>query len=130
MKKINLDKVGMTASAICGIHCIALPFVFIIIPYASIAFLEGSLFEWGFILFSLIIASFAMIQGFLAHKKWLPLILASIGFFIFISTKTSDGHSHETFSGSLIFALAGALICCAHFFNHKFSKLANCNCSH
>jgi hypothetical protein len=125
-----LDKVGMTASSICGIHCLLMPLVFVLFPYASIAFLHGEMFEWGFILFSLTIACFAMVQGFFLHKQWIPLALATFGFGTFIGVKIGSPHSHETFSGALVFVLAGALICMAHYLNHRFIKRHSCSCEH
>ena len=125
-----IDKIGMTASGICSIHCLLLPLVFVLFPYASVAFIKGEMFEWGFILFSLTIACFAMMQGFLVHKKWIPLALALVGFGTFIGVRLSRPNSHETFSGSLIFVLAGVLICTAHYLNHKFIKKHRCICSH
>ncbi len=127
---MTLDKIGMTASSICGVHCILTPFILILFPYASIAFVDGKMFEWGFMLFSLIVACFALIQGFLTHKKWVPLALASFGFSTFITVKILYGHSAETFSGALVFVMAGALICVAHLLNHKFCKKNHCECEH
>jgi hypothetical protein len=125
-----IDKIGMTASSICGVHCLVLPFVFVLFPYASIAFVKGEMFEWGFILFSLTIACFAMAQGFLVHRKWYPLILAMVGFTTFIAVRIANPELHETFSGALVFFFAGALICLGHYLNHKFIKKHRCICTH
>ncbi len=120
--KVDLDKMGMTCSQICGWHCIITPFIFMFFPYASIAFLKNELFEWGFITFSLIIASFALIQGFLVHKKWTSLALACIGFIIFIIMKIFFENIHQTFSGGLTFFVAGMMIFFAHYINHNACK--------
>ncbi len=126
---MNLDKVGMTASSICGVHCILTPVLLVLFPYASIAFIHGEFFEWGFILFSLILASFALFQGFLVHKKFIPFILAFTGFFTFIVVKLLSGSKHESFSSAIIFVIAGSLICFSHYINHKHCKHSKC-CEH
>jgi len=125
-----LDKLGMAASGLCGIHCLILPIVFVLFPYASVAFVKGEFFEWSFLLFSITIASFAMVQGLLVHRKLIPLAVALLGFMLFIWTRTVNHDVHETFSGSLMLVLAGALICGAHYLNHKFIKNHKCACSH
>jgi len=128
--KINLDKIGMISSQICGIHCFLMPFLFAMFPFAGIAFAKGELFEWGFIGFSFSLAAFAMTQGFISHGKWYPTTLASVGFIILIYLKLKFEHGHETFSGSFIFILPGILVFMAHFFNHKFLITARCRCDH
>lgn len=128
--KIDLDKIGMIGSQLCGWHCLLMPFLFVLFPFASVAFVKGEIFEWTFILFSLALALFSLTQGFLLHKKKIPMFFASIGFFIFIFTKLKLEHSHETFSGSLIFVFAGSMIFLSHYFNHKFTKHIHCECDH
>ena len=129
-----LDKLGMVCSTVCGIHCLLLPFLITIIPYASISWAYGDLFEWGFLSFSLAIASFTLLQGFLVHKRMKPLIFASIGFILFIVTRMAGGHSHSIpvengYQEYVIYGLAGILICLAHYTNHKLCHITrHCNC--
>lgn len=128
--KMNLDKIGMTASQICGFHCLLMPFVFVLFPFASVAFIKGELFELAFIGFSFVLACFALTQGFMTHRKWYPMSLAAIGFFIFAFVKLKFEHAHETFSGSLIFVMAGMLVFFAHYLNHKFIHHHSESCTH
>ena len=45
---INLDKLGMTASLTCAVHCMAMPLVITILPYVGLSFIASEGFEYTF----------------------------------------------------------------------------------
>ena len=51
IQKLNLDKVGMGASLLCGIHCALLPVLFTTLPLIGAELLKSKHVEPGFILF-------------------------------------------------------------------------------
>ena len=119
---MNKDKVGMFLSGICGVHCMLMPFLLVILPYSTVAYLNNEIFETSFIVFSLTLASFAMIQGYMAHRKLWPILLAGLGFAIFFNTHIHGSTDHV----SILLGLAGGCVCVAHYLNHRFSHICEC----
>ncbi len=128
----HLDKIGMIASSICMIHCILLPFVIIMFPFLFVALAAGQVFEWAFIIFSIVLALFAMVNGYAYHKKPIPVVLALAGFCIFIFSHAVIGHdlNHGVFAGVMPYLIGGSCIFAAHFLNHKFIHNSKCACEH
>ncbi|TCO19843.1 MerC mercury resistance protein [Pedobacter psychrotolerans] len=123
IKALNLDKIGITASTACAIHCALLPFVLTLLPFLGLEFLAHPAIEISMILLSLIIGAWSLSKSYRKiHHQILPIIILILGFaLIFI------GH----FSGieilEPIFIPAGGLaIACAHFWNIRLSK----SCTH
>lgn len=115
-----IDKFGMWASGICGIHCIVFPFLFVFFP--MLTFLHSEVFEMSFLALSLVIAFFAMLQGYVYHKKAIPAIVAAIGFAIFIG-------AHKFWGEHLGLLLVGVgCIWIAHYINHQFTH--SCKLDH
>lgn len=130
--KMNWDKIGMTASGICAVHCMLVPFLLVAFPFLTIEIVKSNSFEWAFIGISALIAFFAMFQGYVYHKKPVPYILAIVGFVVFAIAKSTHTHehSHDFLGTSVIHVLAGLTIVLAHYLNHKFVKHVKCSCGH
>lgn len=80
IQKINLDKIGIGASLLCAVHCALLPVVFTTLPLLGVELLENERLELGFILFSLVVGSVALYNGYTKHHgRKLPLTLFIIG---------------------------------------------------
>lgn len=117
--KLNLDYFGIGTSIFCAIHCLVTPIILILLPFASLAFLEEEYFEIGILVVSLFIASISFVSSyFQKHKKVLPIILASIGFSLFISGKVVSWENTE-----LIFSIVGGgFVVIAHYYNLRLIK--------
>lgn len=126
---MNLDKIGSILSGICILHCILLPLAMIFFPFLTIAIANGESWEWAFIGFSVMIAFFAMVQGYVYHKKPIPYILAIIGFAVFIFAKVLFEHAFNfgIFTTTMVYLGAGFSILLAHYLNHKFIHHAQCS---
>lgn len=141
---LNLDLIGFSASTICAIHCALMPILFLILPLIGLGFATNSLFEYSFILISLIIGTFTFKHGYLNHHKRLyPLGIFISGLtLVIVSHFLIDGHSPHTEAETLkenftdnffwILAPVGALmIAVSHFINRKLSKnikAGKCKC--
>jgi hypothetical protein len=87
-----------------------------------LTFLHSEIFEWSFIALSVVIAFFAMLQGYIYHKKAVPAIFAVVGFAIFIG-------AHKLWGEHLGLLLLGVgCIFAAHYINHQFSH--SCKLDH
>lgn len=129
---MNWDKIGSALSGICIVHCVLTPLAFVFFPFLSVALASGETIEWAFIGFSVVIAVFAMMQGYVYHRKPIPYILASIGFatFIFAKITFNKAFTFSMFTSIMVYVGAGLSILLAHYLNHKFMHHAKCSCEH
>jgi uncharacterized membrane protein len=99
-------------------------------PFLTIAFNASESYEWAFIGFSVVIAFFAMVQGYVYHRKPIPYVLAILGFGVFIFAKIAmyKAFCFSIFMTTLVYVGAGASILLAHYLNHKFAHHAKCKC--
>ncbi|MEE1943790.1 MerC domain-containing protein [Pedobacter sp. KR3-3] len=114
------DKVGMSASAACAIHCALLPIVLTLLPIVGLEFLANPMIELSMIVLSLALACIALSSAYQKHRRVLPFVILMLGF-CFIAL----GHLIEGLESYLI-PLGGLLIAIAHFINLKLTK----SCSH
>lgn len=117
--KLNLDYFGIGASTFCAIHCLITPIILISLPFAGLAFLEEKYFEIGLLILSLLLGSVSLISSYTQkHKNIYPIIIASIGFSLFILGKTILGEDME-----FIFSIVGgSFVVIAHYFNIRLIK--------
>lgn len=127
MARIHLDRIAISLSSLCAIHCVALPIVAIIMPLLSSTIEHGStLHEFWFhrfiLIFILPISIFALVSGYRCHKQVLPVLIASIGLVILLFTamfadnlitKHALPHSGET----ILTILAGIIHAAGHILN-------------
>ena len=118
------DKIGISASLICAVHCILLPIFFSALPFFGIEILENPAIEVITIGTSFVAGSWALINGYKQyHKSWL-LVLFVIGIlFLIISNTIISKRSWEV----VLKFFAAAAIVTAHAYNWKFSKRCTIN---
>lgn len=113
------DKLGMSASVACAIHCALLPIVLTLLPIVGLEFLANPALELSMIILSLGLACIALSSAYKKHRKALPFVILMVGF-AFIAL----GHLIEGMESYLI-PLGGLLIAVAHFINLKLTKTCN-----
>ncbi|PKV51700.1 MerC mercury resistance protein [Aquimarina sp. MAR_2010_214] len=117
--RVNLDFIGFLASFLCMLHCIFLPIVIAFFPLMGLVFLTDEFYEVFLIGASLMIAMFAIYNGYKKyHGKPLPvflylttLVLFTIGFLI-------ENHFIER----ILHFLATGFLIIAHYYNWKFTR--------
>jgi hypothetical protein len=116
----KLDRIGMTASTLCAIHCAIVPLLITSLPLLGLGFLANPWFEWGMIIFALFIGVYAIGSSYFGtHRKVLPMLLLITGFLIIIL-----GHLFITsWREAIIVPIGGLLIATAHFFNFRYTGI-------
>lgn len=117
--KLNtkLDSIGMTASALCAIHCAVVPLLLTFLPLVGLGFLANPMVEWSMIILALILGvSSIFLSYFRTHKRVLPLLLLLLGFAIIIC-----GHMFITgWVEGVVVPIGGFTIAIAHYINFKY----------
>lgn len=113
----KLDRIGMTASTLCAVHCAVVPLLLTFLPLAGLGFLANPVFEMGMIIVALLLGvSSIFLAYFRTHRKLLPLILLLIGFAIIIL-----GHLFiKGWVEAIVVPVGGLTIAIAHFVNFKY----------
>ncbi|WP_438423968.1 MerC domain-containing protein [Aquimarina macrocephali] len=117
--RINWDFIGFSASFLCMLHCILLPICITLFPLMGIVFLIDDFYEFFLIGASLMIAMFAIYNGYRKyHGKPLPvfLYLATLAFF-------SIGFLIENHLVERVLHFLGTFfLILAHYYNWKFTR--------
>ncbi|MDN3653713.1 MerC domain-containing protein [Thalassotalea ponticola] len=110
-----LDRLGITATSLCALHCILLP---VLLPLLSLFGLEAWAshdVEHAFLFATLALGSFALFSGFKNyHKKIYPFYLLFLGGFIYWHK-----HSVDESVQPLMILLGAGLLVAAHVVNLK-----------
>lgn len=121
----NWDKAGIAASIACAIHCALLPLLPTGITLLGIEITDNIWFEWGMILLTLVIGSYALIHGYKTHHKNLqPLLAFGLGF-LFLILKQVFHTWHLVF-----LTVAVAAIIFAHYKNFRLCQKTKCTSIH
>lgn len=120
IKSAKLDKLGMTASIACAIHCAALPFFISTLPLWGLGFLAHSWTEIAMICLSLIIGIWSLSTAYPKHRKIMPVITLIIGFSLI-----ATGHYWVEDFESILIPLGGFTIAIAHLINWRYSRTCN-----
>lgn len=126
-----LDRLGLSASTLCAIHCAAMPFLVSVLPALGLGFLGGGTFELAMIGVSISIASLSLGSSYKLHRKLNPLMIMVSGGMLLVFN--FFGHeSHTELMESLhpyIAAFGGLMIASAHWINMRLCS--NCEvCEH
>lgn len=73
------DGFAVGASALCLIHCLALPLLIAALPAIASRFDPGEGFHLGVLLFAIPTSAFALIEGWRRHRWVAPLFVGSAG---------------------------------------------------
>jgi hypothetical protein len=116
-----LDTTGATASWLCAVHCIVLPFTISLLPLAGLSFLLDETTERVFIGISTLVAALSLLPAyFRQHGKIRTLVLFASGISLVVA-------SHLAFEDNLVvqipFLVIGAiLITIAHLINRRLCR--------
>ncbi|MBT1704626.1 MerC domain-containing protein [Chryseosolibacter indicus] len=113
-----LDKTGMWASALCAIHCMAVPIVVSMSAFTGWAYLHNDSIETAVLMLSGLIAVASLVPSYVKHhRKLLPIIILSFGFILIGVSRLSLDVNEPVFASS-----GAGLVVIAHFLNIRFCK--------
>ncbi|MEZ4765030.1 MAG: MerC domain-containing protein, partial [Calditrichia bacterium] len=71
--RYNLDKLGISASLLCAIHCALVPVILPLMSTVGLGFLWSHEFEFFMIALAFVVGIWALSHGYrYAHRKLLP----------------------------------------------------------
>ena len=91
---LKLDSIGFIASTICAIHCMAMPFILLLLTLYGLEFIANPLFEITFIATSVAIGVFTFRHGYFNHhKKVYPFLIFICGLVLIIGGHFVHDHN-------------------------------------
>jgi hypothetical protein len=123
---VSLDKIGILASGLCVVHCLALPLVLSVISVSSLDALGDERFHAVLSVFATLIATMALWQGYRRHLKWDAFLVALPGLGMLLLAAFNPHHLIEENSERWLTVAGAVLISAAHILNRHRLKMCNC----
>ena len=95
------DILGIGLSALCAVHCLAIPFLIGVLPLLGLGFVADHEFEWVMIAIISLLAGLSYFNGYRRHKRavvWVFFLVGALTFVV-IRPLVSHDHGHEHFHG-------------------------------
>lgn len=121
------DKFAVSASTICALHCIGLPFALSVFPaIGSTIFGDEAFHVW--LLWAVVpLSAVSLFVGCRRHKNSTVLVLGALGIAILIFAAFA-GHDLIGETGERLVTLLGAgLVGLAHIRNYKLCRHSDCD---
>lgn len=119
----HLDRLGMTASTLCAIHCALVPIFLTALPLFGLEFLANEWVEISMVIVSIILGTLSLSMSYLKqHHKLLPFVILCIGFTFIFTGHFAGIKSLEP----ILIPLGGFIVAAAHLVNWRL----NSTCAH
>jgi phosphoglycerol transferase MdoB-like AlkP superfamily enzyme len=110
-----LDRIGITATSLCALHCILLPVLLPTLPLLGLSFLADHTWEHVFLLITAVLGSVALLSGFKKyHRRIYPFYLLFLGVAIYWVKHDFSENIQPYF-----IIIGASLIVAAHLINLK-----------
>jgi|TARA_B100000085_G_C18482823_1_gene488076 hypothetical protein len=121
------DKLAISLSAICVLHCLFMPSFLILSSWFAAFSIDNEFIHYAILIVAIPVSAFALIRGFKNHKKLSYFVYGFFGLFLLAFAVLAAGITGEIGEKSL--TLLGSLfVIYAHFKNHQICKELNCDC--
>ena len=121
------DKLAISLSAICVLHCLFMPSFLILSSWFAAFSIDNEFIHYAILIVAIPVSAFALTRGFKNHKKLSYFVYGFFGLFLLAFAVLAAGITGEIGEKSL--TLLGSLfVIYAHFKNHQICKELNCDC--
>lgn len=122
-----LDRVAISTSALCAVHCLCLPILLSVLPALGATFFGQESFHVVLLWLVIPLSVVALGMGCRKHKNWMVALLGVAGLSLLIIA-AAFGHDFLGETGERIATLAGALfIGVGHFRNYTLCRRSECD---
>jgi len=119
----HLDRLGMTASTLCAIHCVLVPVFLTTLPLLGLEFLSNEWVEISMIIVSVFLGTLSLSISYRKqHHKLLPFCILFTGFVLIAAGHFSGISNLEP----ILVPLGGFTVASAHLVNWRLNR----SCSH
>jgi hypothetical protein len=135
--RVNLDKVGACASALCAVHCLLTGVAFGLLSVMGLGFFGSLWTDIGFLAVAFVVGGLAVRHGIRQHHSYVPasifvagLVSVVIGHFVFRHTHAAGAEEHgaEHILSTFFSVFGGLCLVGFHLANLKYTKAGGCGC--
>lgn len=125
--RVLFDKVGITVTSLCAIHCIMLPVLLPVLPLLGLTVSHNHAFERVMLLITMALGFVALFIGFHRyHRKLYPFYSLFLGGFIYWQ-RDVWGHEYE----HAVLIVGASLVVLAHIMNMRLcNQCGSCDTEH
>jgi drug/metabolite transporter (DMT)-like permease len=124
-KKPLGEKLGLSLSLLCSVHCLAMPFVIAFLPSGG-EMISNPVIEVLLLGSSILLASYTLIRDFRhIHRNAASLALLGVGIVLLLTSQSNHSHSEFNFMAPL----AGLVIFAAFLLNWRHNRRYH-RCAH
>lgn len=117
------DRIGMTGSVLCAIHCALMPLLVALLPALGLGALGSVDLDQGFAVFVALLAVTTLSLGFRRHRAFHAWALLVPGLVLLGLGSFTELHDHSG-AHAVVMACGGLLIAAAHFANLRLTHSA------
>lgn len=127
-----LDRIGVTGSLLCAIHCALLPVLIAVLPTFGLATALGERFEEAFVLFATLLGLYSMVSGYRRHRLLQAIALLLPGLAILWLGVLNAAVHQSGVPHALLMTLGGSLVGLAHLANLRLNAghVHGAGCAH
>lgn len=116
----RLDGLAISASALCLIHCLALPVAIAFLPALAAWADGGELFHIAMLAIAVPLSSWTLIAGWRGHGVVAPLVIGALGLALLIAGLGFEGLE----LGTVLTVAGGITLAMAHVRNLRATRLS------
>lgn len=127
---INGDKLSISLSILCALHCLALPIIITMLPATFGVFLESEAFHLWMVIAVIPVSLYAFTLGCKKHRNYSVITMGVIGLAFLVSALVLEEVLASEFAEKGLTMIGVCIIALSHFMNfrmcHKHDE--NCHC--
>ena len=120
----SFDMLGIAASSVCLVHCLAMPFIISFLPLLGWQFLESKLAHEVLAIFVFAFAIFGIVPGYLKYKKASVLFGMVVGLGLVLTATCLCGFVLPEKMELPLITAGNLILVATHWHNHH---LVSCN---
>ena len=128
--QMNSDKVAVTLSAACVIHCFFAPSFIILTSGILTISIDNELVHYLILLTAVPVSVFALYLGYKNHKNLSFLPFGIVGLFTLVSAVLLGEAALGEMGEQALTLLGSILVAYSHFRNHQECKAIECDSCH
>ena len=122
-----LDKVAISASALCMLHCLLTPLLIIVVPVMSATFIADESFHRILVFLIVPISLFALFIGCHRHKDRVVMLLGCLGLASLVVVALVGHDLFGELGEKLATVLSGIILVLGHIRNYVLCRKTACD---
>lgn len=112
------DKLAITLSITCAIHCLAMPLLLLFLPSFSVLSLNNEAFHFWMIVIVLPTSVYALFMGCKQHKRYRLLLIGFVGLVLLVSALWLG----NVFWEKVLTLMGSMVIASGHYWNYRLCQ--------